>query len=71
MKHHIMIALGILMGLIFAFRMAVALLEPGLGFREVYLAGGLVLAGWLFVGGLAQWRQDRAGKAGRPGPDQG
>ncbi len=60
MKHHIMIALGILLGLIFAMRAAFALLEPGLGFREAYLLGGLVLSGWLIIGGLAEWRHARA-----------
>ena len=49
MKHHIMLALGILLGLVFAVRLAVAILQPGLGFREVYLAGGLVLSAWLML----------------------
>ncbi|KCZ52661.1 hypothetical protein HY3_11390 [Hyphomonas pacifica] len=60
LKHHIMIALGILMGLVFAFRAAVAILEPGFGFREIYLLGGLVLSGWLIIGGLAEWRHARS-----------
>lgn len=68
MKHHIMISLGILMGLIFAFRAAVAILEPGLGFREAYLLGGLVLSGWLILGGIAEWRHARKTQAA-PGPE--
>lgn len=65
MKHHIMLALGILLGLVFAVRLAVAILEPGLGVRELYLMGGLVLSAWLILGGLAEWRHARgAGKTG-------
>jgi threonine/homoserine/homoserine lactone efflux protein len=67
MKHHIMIALGILMALLFAFRMANALIEPGLGFRELYLAGGLLIAGYLMYSG---WREWRAFKAEKPGSDE-
>ena len=67
MKHHIMLALGILLGLVFAVRLALAILQPGLGFREVYLAGGLVLSAWLMLGGGAEWRHTRAtGKVRQP-----
>ncbi|WP_290497830.1 hypothetical protein [Hyphomonas sp. UBA4494] len=67
MKHHIMLALGILLGLVFAVRLAVAILQPGLGFREVYLAGGLVLSAWLMLGGVAEWCHTRAtGKVRQP-----
>lgn len=59
MKHHIMISLGLLMTLIFAFQGASALLEPGLGLREAYIAGGLILAGWLIFGGIAEMKQAR------------
>ncbi|MDX1293287.1 MAG: hypothetical protein R3265_10785 [Hyphomonas sp.] len=70
MKHHIMISLGILMGLVFAFRAASAILEPGLGFREAYLLGGLVLSGWLIMGGIAEWRHARkSAKAPTPKDD--
>lgn len=62
MKHHIMIALGLLMAAIFAYLGAIAILEPGLGGREVYVAGGLILAVWLIFGGLAEWRALRRGK---------
>lgn len=67
MKHHIMLALGILLGLVFAVRLAVAILQPGLGFREVYLAGGLVLSALLMLGGVAEWRHTHAtGKVRQP-----
>ena len=70
-KHHIMISLGILLGLVFAFRAATAILEPGFGFREVYLLGGLVLSGWLIMGGLAEWRHARKTRqASAPENDQ-
>lgn len=59
MKHHIMISLGILMGVVFAFRAAFAILEPGLGVRDAYLLGGLILSGWLIMGGIAEWRHAR------------
>ncbi|WP_415110896.1 hypothetical protein [Hyphomonas sp.] len=62
MKHHIMIALGLLLGLTFALRLARAILTPGLGITEVYLAGGLVLSVWLIIGGLAEWRHVRANR---------
>lgn len=45
--------------LVFSYRGALALLEPGLGFKELYLAGGLFLAGWLILGGIAEWRHTR------------
>lgn len=64
MKHHIMISLGILMGVTFAFRAASAILEPGLGVREAYLLGGLILSGWLITGGIAEWRH--ASKSRKP-----
>ena len=60
MKHHIMIALGLLMTVIFGFRMANAVLEPGLGFSEAYLAGGLILAAWLIFAGLKERRFARS-----------
>lgn len=56
MKHHIMIALGLLMTVIFGYRMADAILTPGLGGLELYLAGGLILAGWLIFAGLKERR---------------
>ncbi|MAP94726.1 MAG: hypothetical protein CMK07_07225 [Ponticaulis sp.] len=61
MKHHIMMALGILMAVIFAYRGANALLSPGFGLTELYILGGLVLAGALMVFG---WQGFRASKKG-------
>ncbi|MEP1143212.1 MAG: hypothetical protein ABJH52_05795 [Henriciella sp.] len=60
MKHHIMIALGILMAAIFSFRLANALVVPGFGGLEVYLFGGIILAGWLIFAGLKERRAARA-----------
>lgn len=59
MKSHIMIALGILMAIVFGFRAANALLEPGFGLREAYLFGGLFIAGWLVLAGLKERRHAR------------
>lgn len=56
MKHHIMIALGLLMATIFSYQGAMAWLDPGIGGREAYVAGGLLLAGWLIYSGLSEWR---------------
>lgn len=56
MKHHIMIALSLLMICIFAYQGALALIEPGLGGKEDYVAGGLILAAWLMLSGLAERR---------------
>lgn len=56
MKHHIMIALGILMGIVFSYRLANALLAPGFGFSELYLFGGIVIAGFLIFFGLRERR---------------
>lgn len=62
MKHHLMIALGLLMAVIFAYRGANAILAPGLGWQEAYILGGLVIAGWLMVAGLREWRIKRNDK---------
>ena len=61
MKHHIMIALGLLMAVVFSFRLANALMVPGLGGAELYLFGGIVIAGALIFFGLKERRdaQDR------------
>ena len=56
MKHHIMIALGILMAAVFSYRLANALLAPGMGLLEIYLFGGIVLAGLLIFFGLRERR---------------
>lgn len=59
MKHHIMIALGLLMAAIFSFRLANALLTPGLGISELYLTGGMIIAGLLLFNGLKLRRDAR------------
>lgn len=59
MKHHIMIAFGLLMAVVYSYRMANALLAPGLGVSELYLAGGLVIAAWLIFAGLKERRHAR------------
>ena len=60
MKHHIMIALGLLMAAVFSFRLANALLAPGFGILEFYLFGGIVIAAALIFFGLKERRQARA-----------
>lgn len=60
MKHHVMIALGLLMAAVFGFRTANALVAPGFGLRELYLIGGLAIAAWLIFGGLKERRQARS-----------
>lgn len=60
MKHHIMISLGILMAAVFAYRFANAIVAPGFGLSELYLFGGIVLAGWLILAGLKERRAARA-----------
>ncbi|WP_018996011.1 hypothetical protein [Hirschia maritima] len=56
MKHHIMIALGLLLLVIFGIRLFSAIALPGIGFNELYCIGGVVLAGWLIKGGFAEWK---------------
>lgn len=59
MKHHIMIALGLLMGMVFSYRLANALLSPGIGGAELYLFGGIVIAALLIFFGLKERRHVR------------
>lgn len=59
MKHHVMLALGFLMIAIFLFQGLDVLRAPGHGIEEVYVAGGLVLGGWLLMGGRSEWRAAR------------
>lgn len=59
MKHHIMIALGLLMAVVFSYRFANAILAPGFGISELYLAGGIVIAAFLIFGGLKERRHAR------------
>ncbi len=60
MKHHIMIALGLLMTTVFSYRLANAITVPGLGWLELYLLGGNVIAAWLVLAGLKERRHARA-----------
>lgn len=60
MKHHIMIAFGLLMAAVYGYRLANAILEPGVGLRELYLLGGLVIAAWLIHAGLKERRHARS-----------
>jgi len=59
MKYHIMIALGILMAAVFSFRLANALIAPGLGLSEIYLFGGIIIAALLIYHGLKERRHVR------------
>lgn len=63
MKAHVMLALGLLLGAVFALRLAMAVAAPGFGWNEAYLAGGVALSAWLVMGGIAEWRHARALKA--------
>ena len=60
MKHHLMIALGLLMAAVFSYRLANALLVPGFGGSELYLFGGVVIAALLIFFGLKERRHARA-----------
>ena len=59
MKHHLMIALGLLMAAVFSYRLANAVLVPGWGLSELYLIGGVVISGLLIFSGLKERRQAR------------
>ena len=65
MKHHVMIAMGLLMAAIFSFRLANALIEPGLGVVELYLLGGVMIAAALIFFGLKERREARASSNSR------
>lgn len=56
MRHHVMIVLGLVIAGIFLWRGLDALAEPGIGLREAYVAGGLVLALALIITGIRAWR---------------
>ena len=62
MKHHVMISLGLLMAAIFGFRLANSLLALEFGFHELYLLGGLGIAGWLIMGGLNERRASKSSR---------
>ena len=65
MKHHIMIALGLLMAAVFSYRLGNALLAPGFGVSEFYLMGGVVIAAALILFGLRERRDARDGSKPR------
>jgi FtsH-binding integral membrane protein len=67
MKHHLMIALGLLMAAVFSYRLANALLIPGIGGSELYLFGGVVIAALLIFLGLKERRHARAQAQGKEG----
>ncbi|MEO1662099.1 MAG: hypothetical protein AAFR51_13995 [Pseudomonadota bacterium] len=62
MKHHVMISFGLLMAIVFSYRLANALLAPGFGASELYLIGGIVIAALLIFFGLKE-RRDAANKS--------
>lgn len=62
MKSHVMISLGLLLAAIFGFRLANALVTLEFGFHEIYLLGGLGIAGWLIMGGLNERRAIQASR---------
>ncbi|MBL4869695.1 MAG: hypothetical protein JKX72_01940 [Robiginitomaculum sp.] len=59
MKHHLMIAIGLILTIIFIIRAAAALAEPGLGIREIYVAGGFVFCGVILWRGVRDLREAR------------
>lgn len=64
MRAHLLLAIGLLILTIFAYRGANALMEPGIGWNELYVLGGLILGGWISFSGsselLARRREARA-----------
>lgn len=66
MKHHLMIALGLLMAAVFSYRFANALLVPGWGALELYLAGGVVIAAGLIFFGLKERREAQQRRRNEP-----
>ncbi|MEE9272196.1 MAG: hypothetical protein V3U57_02845 [Robiginitomaculum sp.] len=59
MKHHIMIAFGFVLTIIFIIRAAGALAEPGWGMQEVYVLGGFVFCSILLWRGIRDFREAR------------
>ncbi len=59
MKYHLMMAAGITLFVTFAYRFALALSAPGLGWHEAYLGGGMLLAGFVIRNGFVAWRRTR------------
>ena len=52
MKAHLFISVGLLLAGIFLMRGMEAIMEPGLGLREIYILGGFLIAGLLIHAGL-------------------
>lgn len=61
MRHHLFIALGLILAAIFAWRVNDALATPGAGVYEFYIAGGFLLSALLIWRGVQLWRQKRRG----------
>ncbi|MGH1420986.1 MAG: hypothetical protein ACRBEQ_04145 [Hyphomonas sp.] len=59
MKYHLMMAAGITLFVTFAYRFAMALSAPGLGWQEAYLLGGMLLGGFVIRNGFVAWRRTR------------
>ena len=53
MKAHFFISMGFLLIAIFFVRGLDAVMEPGIGLREIYILGGFLLAGLLIRAGWA------------------
>lgn len=60
MKHHLMIVLGLILAGVFAWRAGEAIAEPGLGLRELYVAGGFLISAALIWTGVREWRASRS-----------
>ena len=58
MKAHLFISFGLLFAAIFFMRGMDAIMEPGLGLREVYILGGFLVAGLLIRAG---WKERKTG----------
>ena len=56
MKSHLFISSGLLIAAIFFMRGMEAIVEPGLGLREVYILGGFLVAGLLIHAG---WKESK------------
>ena len=52
MKHHVFIAFGLTLGLIFVFQGLDAIRSPGMGLNEIYVLGGFIFSGLLIRQGL-------------------
>lgn len=59
MKSHVFITLGLLIGAIFFARGLDAIAAPGLSWREAYVFGGFLIAGYLIREG---WKTRRDNK---------